>query len=274
MKSQNKSYPVFLLTFFLSFACFSAEPAAQRFSYISIIIDDLGYRLHDDLRAVALPGPVVCAIMPHAPYSSQLAYLAHKQGKDIILHQPLQALKNNELLGPGALTLDMTKQEFTRTFESNIDSLPHLVGINNHMGSLLTQHPGHMDWLMKLIKKRQLIFVDSITSDHSVAAMIAQENNIPYLKRDVFFDNDITVTSILEQFGKLIEIARRRGTAVGIGHPYPETMDVLSRAIQDLGKSGIKLVGLKTLHEHRYKGKKQWQTSSSQSPRVAKNLKL
>jgi len=262
-----------LILLFAFQACFSAEPALKKTSFISIIIDDLGYRLHDDLRAVALPGPVVCAIMPHAPYSTQLAQLAHKQGKDIILHQPLEALQKNDNLGPGALTLEMTEQEFTRTFNSNMDSVPHLIGINNHMGSLLTQHPGHMGWLMKMIKQRNLIFIDSITSDNSIAAMIAFEKNIPYLERDIFFDNVQNISAIRKQFKKLIKIARIRGTAVGIGHPYPQTMDVLSRAIQELDTTSVKLVDLKTLHEKQNRGTKKWQSSSSRSLKVAKNSK-
>lgn len=242
-------------------------------AYISIIIDDLGYRLHDDLRAVALPGPVVCAIMPHAPHSTEIAHLAHKQGKDIILHQPLEALRKNQFLGPGALKLEMTEQEFTKTFESNIKSVPNLIGINNHMGSLLTQHPGHMSWLMKSIKNHHLIFVDSVTSDNSVAAMIAHEKNIPYLERDIFFDNVQSTQAIQSQFNKLLKIARIRGTAIGIGHPYPETMDVLTRAIQGLKGSNIKLVSLKTLYSKHKQGRKKWHTSSSHSLKVVKNSK-
>ncbi len=242
-------------------------------AFISIIIDDLGYRLHDDLRAVALPGPVVCAIMPHAPYSTELAQLAHQQGKDIMLHQPLEALEKNEFLGPGALTLDMTEHEFNHTFRSNIESIPHVTAINNHMGSLLTQHPGHMGWLMLAIKQYNLIFVDSVTSDNSIAAMIAREKNIPYLERDVFFDNVKNPDAIRKQFDKLLDIARLRGTAVGIGHPYPQTMDVLSRAIQDLDATAIQLVDIHSLYRIQNKSKLSWQTSSSPSPRVVKNLR-
>jgi len=251
----------------------TAEPGAVNKAYISIIIDDLGYRLHDDLRAVALPGPIVCAIMPHAPYSAELAQIAFQQGKDVILHQPLEALQKNEFLGPGALTLDMTEKEFLDTFDSNMKSVPHLIGINNHMGSLLTQHPGAMTWLMGSIKRNGLIFIDSITSDNSVAAAIAHEENVPYLERDIFFDNVQNTTAIRRQFDKLISIARIRGTAVGIGHPYPETMDVLSRAIQELDPERVQLVGLKSLHTHRKGGTRKWQTSSSPSLRVVRNSK-
>ncbi len=262
-----------LITFFFTPSAAMAADSNDSTAFISIIIDDLGYRLHDDLRAVALPGPVVCAIMPHAPHSDQIAQLAHKQGKDIILHQPLEALRKNEFLGPGALTLQMTKQEFTSTINSNIESIPNLIGINNHMGSLLTQHPGHMGWLMDSIKSHRLIFVDSITSDLSVAAQIAKERSIPYLKRDIFFDNVQTTTAIKKQFDKLVQVARKGGTAVGIGHPYPQTMDVLSREIQKLARLNIQLVGLKTLYEKRYRNKLTWQTSSSRSHRVVKNSK-
>ncbi|MDX1518964.1 MAG: divergent polysaccharide deacetylase family protein [Gammaproteobacteria bacterium] len=272
LKKRRHILPFFFLL--LAFQpCTGAQPGSSRTAYISIIIDDLGYRLHDDLRAVALPGPVICAIMPHAPYSTQLAELAHQQGKEIILHQPLEALQKNEYLGPGALTLDMTEQEFTRTFRSNMASVPHMIGVNNHMGSLLTQHPGHMGWLMSVIKQHHLFFIDSVTSDNSIAAMIAHEKNIPYLERDIFFDNVQKASAIEKQFGKLLQIARVRGTAVGIGHPYPETMNVLTRVIQELDPGDVKLVGLKSLYSKRNGGSGKWQASSSHSLRVVKNSK-
>ena len=119
---------------------------------ISIIIDDLGYRQKEDLLALSLPGPVAYAILPHAPYTKKMVSIASKNGKEILLHQPMQAYENNELLGPGALTLNMTHKEFVKTLEKNMSSVSNIIGVNNHMGSLLTRHPGHMQWLMNVIK--------------------------------------------------------------------------------------------------------------------------
>ena len=105
-----------------------SNPIAQ--PSISIIIDDLGYKLKEDVRALSLPGPVAYAILPHAPHTQKMVSIASQNGKEILLHQPMQALENNDLLGPGALTLNMTQREFTQTLEININAVQNIIGIN------------------------------------------------------------------------------------------------------------------------------------------------
>ena len=216
---------------------------------ISIIIDDLGYRQKEDLLALSLPGPVAYAILPHAPYTKKMASIASKNGKEILLHQPMQAYKNNELLGPGALTLNMTHKEFVKTLEKNMSSVSNIIGVNNHMGSLLTRHPGHMQWLMNVIKENEYIYVDSLTSTSSVAWEIAEKNKIPFLSRDIFLDNKKDLDYITSKFYELIEIAKKEGTALAIAHPHFNTIKILKKFLDDIDKYGVKLVSIKTLVE-------------------------
>lgn len=186
---------------FIYIHSFFAPGFAEQTSHatISIIIDDLGYRFQEDLRALALPGPVAYAILPHAPHTEKMSQIAYQKGKDILLHQPMQAMEKNKYLGPGALTLNMSRAEFLQTLNINIQKVPNLIGINNHMGSLLTRHPGHMQWLMEKMKSNGQFYVDSLTSDDSVAARLAKENQIPYLTRDVFLDNKLNPGYIRNQ---------------------------------------------------------------------------
>jgi uncharacterized protein len=237
--------------YFVSVSVHAEHPSSP---VIAIIIDDLGYRFEDDLRALSLPGPVAYAILPHAPHTEKMSQIASKKGKDVLLHQPMQAMNQNEYLGPGALTLNMTREEFLQTLNINMLSVPNLIGINNHMGSLLTRHPGHMQWLMETIKLNGQFYVDSLTSDDSVAAKLAKENNIPYLTRDVFLDNKQNPEYIRAQFKELIRVAKRKGSALGIGHPHPSTVDVLSKLLIDVDKHGVKFIGLKPLLHKRIKG--------------------
>ena len=223
---------------------------------ISIIIDDLGYKHQEDLRALALPGPVAYAILPHGPHTQKMSQIATQNGKDILLHQPMQAMHKNQFLGPGALTLNMTREEFIKTLNINIAAVPNLIGINNHMGSLLTRHPGHMQWLMETLKSNGQFYVDSVTSDDSVAARLAKENNIPYLARDVFLDNVQDPVYIGKQFLELIKIAKRKGSALGIGHPHTTTIEVLSQVLVDVDKYGVNFIGLKSLIKQRSKEKR------------------
>ena len=240
----------------ISLSLFSFSVHADRTTpTISIIIDDLGYKYKEDLRALALPGPVAYAILPHAPHTEKMSRIALQRGKDVLLHQPMQAMEQNEYLGPGALTLNMSRDEFLRTLMINMSKVPNLIGVNNHMGSLLTRHPGHMQWLMETIKENKQFYVDSLTSDDSVAARIARENDIPYLTRDVFLDNKQNRKYIRKQFNELIRVAKHKGSALGIGHPHIATVEVLSDVLHDVDKYGVKFIGLKSLIRKRTKGK-------------------
>lgn len=212
---------------------------------------------------MTLPGPVAYAILPHAPHTAKMSQLALQRDKEILLHQPMQAMEKNQFLGPGALTLNMTQTEFSQTLDINMSKVPNLIGINNHMGSLLTRHPGHMQWLMESIKAKGQFYVDSLTSDNSVAARLAKENNIPYLTRDVFLDNQIDASYIRGQFMKLIEVAKRKGSALGIGHPHPATIEVLSQLLNDLDQHNVKFIGLKSLLSKRTSGKTYAQSSGT-----------
>lgn len=211
---------------------------------ISIIIDDIGYRLREDLRAIGLPGQVAFAIMPHSPHARKMSALANEMGKEVLLHMPMQAMEEdkNEFLGPGALTLQMTQEEFNRTLDNGLRSIPHAIGVNNHMGSLLTRHPGHMGWLMASLKNRNKFYIDSVTSSHSVAGAVARENQLPFLSRDVFLDNVQSHNDIQKQFNELVKIAKSKGVAIGIGHPHPATLTVLSKNLLLLDNYGVKLI--------------------------------
>jgi uncharacterized protein len=234
---------------------------------ISILIDDIGYKFKEDLRALALPGPVAYAILPHAPHTQTMSQVAFKKGKDILLHQPMQAevMNKNEFLGPGALTLNMTRKDFLETLNINIRAVPNLIGINNHMGSLLTRHPGHMQWLMETMKKNGQFYIDSVTSDYSVAARLAKENDIPYLTRDIFLDHKQSPAYIRKQFMELVKVAKLQGSALGIGHPHISTINVLSQVLKDVDKYGVKLISVKSLVQKRTKRNKYAQSTRASS---------
>lgn len=237
----------------------AAEPV------VAVVIDDVGDRLGAGLRTVNLPGPVACAFLPQAPHAERLAVRAHELGKEVLLHQPMQALAHNRLLGPGAVTLAMTEQEFLRTIRRNLLALPYVTGINNHMGSLLTRHPGHMTWLMKeLHRQGGMYYVDSRTTHRTVAERMAREVGVPTARRHVFLDNSRRPEAIRQQFHELVRTAKRQGHALAIGHPYPETLQVLEEEIPRLAEQGVKLVpvrALTTLMSERRNS--QWQASWS-----------
>ncbi|MEJ2564665.1 MAG: divergent polysaccharide deacetylase family protein [Gammaproteobacteria bacterium] len=239
---------LFLSLIPLSSGAVAASPLSSHSTpRIAIIIDDIGNNLHLGLRAVRLPGSVTCAFLPHTIYARRLAIAAHKRNKEVMLHLPMQS-EIGKAPGPGALTLDMTRKEFNHTVEGDLAAIPYIAGVNNHMGSLMTQHPGDMRWLMQDINRHgNLFFVDSRTTEYTVAQQVAQENGIPNLRRDVFLDNDQHLAAIAAQFARLIALAKRRGGAVAIGHPHPNTLRFLARQLPRLADEGIELVSASDL---------------------------
>ena len=219
----------------------ASESEDESPAIISIIVDDIGYRLAEGRAIIELPAALTYAVLPNAPHTKQLARLAHQRGKEVMLHMPMQAT-SSEVPEQGALTIDMTEREVASALEQAFSSVPYAIGMNNHQGSLLTQHPGHMKWVMLEMKKNKQFFVDSRTTTQSIAKKIALENGVPSRIRDVFLDHDINKASIEGQFYRLIKLAQKRGYAIGIGHPHPETLAVLEELLPKLDDLNVKIV--------------------------------
>jgi polysaccharide deacetylase 2 family uncharacterized protein YibQ len=219
---------------------------------IAIIIDDLGYRFEAGQRAIKLPGPVSFAVLPGAPRARALAALAFENGKEVLLHLPLQAMSNDAQQEPLGINLDMNRQQFGDTFDRALASVPHAIGVNSHRGSMLTRHPGHMQWLMDEIQARDnLFFVDSFTTHQSVALKIAHETGVDARRRDVFLDPDQEPETVAREFERMKRLALKRGSVVAIGHPYPATLELLERELPKLADEGIELVAISVLVRQR-----------------------
>lgn len=216
---------------------FSA-PASARPALIAIIIDDLGNQLVAGRRTIALDAPLACAVMPYTAYGKLLASEAHAAGKEVMLHLPMQPMQMNRIAGPGEISLDNGASQLRQILDHNLASVPHAVGVNNHMGSLITRHPGHMHWLMDALAERgNLFFIDSRTTEATVAYTVAREAGLPAASRDVFLDDDPSPAAVAAQFDKLRRQALQRGYAIGIGHPYPATLELLERELPVLAAS-------------------------------------
>ena len=246
--------------------------AQENPSYISIIIDDLGYQWRSGQRALEISDDLTFAILPHTPYSVRLATRAHDNGQEVMLHLPMASVHPRRP-GPGAVNVNMPREEFLAQVDSDLAAVPYISGVNNHMGSQVTPSTRHMDWLMQDLQQRGgLFFVDSMTTATSVAAVLARENGLPTLKRDIFLDNTRTPESIHKQFQRLLRLSRQRGWAVAIGHPYPETLALLEAELPRLERMGIRLVPVSQLiHQLKQQGPVLWQASLSPSPQDSKN---
>ena len=229
-------------------AVVAAPAAAATRPRIAIIIDDIGYRLAEGRRAIALPGPIAYAVLPGAPRGSELADLASRNGKEVLLHLPLEAANHDGPVEPESIMLDMSREALHTAFRSALATVPNAVGVSNHQGSLITRHPGHMAWLMQEIRNRQdLYFIDSFTTRHSVALQVAAEAGVPAARRDIFLDHERSIAAVEREFERLKDRARLRGYAIAIGHPFPETLTVLERQLPLLEQQGFELVSVSEL---------------------------
>ena len=227
---------------------FVSQTGAGVTARIAIIIDDLGYQLRSGSRAISLPGPVAYAFLPGTPRAAVLARQAHGLGKEVLLHLPLQARPGERIAEPVGIELDMSRDRVRTVFEEAMSSVPHVIGVNSHRGSLLTRHPGHMEWLMEEIRARDdLFFVDSYTTPDSVALQIAHEWGIDAVKRDVFLDPDRTAETVAREFERMKRLARTQGAVVAIGHPYGNTLSLLERELPKLREHGFDLVTISEL---------------------------
>lgn len=213
------------------------EPAAPA---IAIIIDDLGNQWRHSKRTLDLPGEITLAILPFSPFGTRLAALAEHQGREVILHAPMEPLAHPAWRD--GLRRDMSEAELRHALLQMLEALPTVRGVNNHMGSALTQERVAMGWVMEELAPRDLYFIDSRTSPSSQALASARDRTIPSARRDVFLDNVRSPAAIRRQFDLLIRLAHQRGRAIAIGHPYPETLAFLEDMLPQLEQFGVRLV--------------------------------
>lgn len=207
---------------------------------IVLIIDDMG-NTRRDAEAFSLPSEVTFSILPHTPLSKKFAQRALTQNRDIMLHIPMESLAGNRL-GPGALTSSMHPHLLRETLEEAIDSVPNAIGVNNHMGSKLTQLTLPMRTTMDVLFERNLFFVDSKTTRYSKAINIAEQKGVLHVSRHIFLDHFAESKHIDNQFKRLVRIAKKYGTAIGIGHPYPQTVNYLKSSLPLLSDENVRLI--------------------------------
>ncbi len=239
---------------------------------LAIIIDDVGNNTETAREVLSLPPAVTLSILPRLLASRHTAEAAWRRGHEVMLHQPMAAV-NHRTLGPGALTLDHTRVDLESVLAINLRSVPHAIGINNHMGSLLTGEATSMRWLMEALRRHgKLFFVDSRTNPRSVAQRAARRSGIATARRDVFLDNERDPARIRDRLYQAIRLARLKGSAIAIGHPYPETLEVLRRELPRLHELGVELQPISRVIAYQ-RSPETWHASSSPLPQVAKSSK-
>lgn len=214
---------------------------------VAIIIDDLGYQMEIAERIMNLDYPITVSILPFLPYSSTVAQMAREKNKTVLLHLPMEPHNSNVNPGKGAIFSTMKEEEIRNKMTANFLEIPDIDGINNHMGSKVTENREIMEIVLSEIKERNIFYVDSVTSPYTVGYELSREMGIKTAYRSVFLDNEQEIEYIRSQLQLLKNYAIKNGNAIAIGHPYCNTVDVLYEAKNVLRAEGIEIVRLEEL---------------------------
>lgn len=209
----------------------------------AIIVDDLGDDPVFMRELLAIDLSLTAAVLPTASHAREIAQLAHQAGREVIIHLPMEP-KDYPTSDPGKepLFVNLPARELQNRMRDYISAVPYAVGANNHMGSKFTEDREGMSTVLTAIGERGMYFVDSRTTAATVAYDEAVKLKIPVAERDVFLDNERTVAAISAQIRELAAVARKRGRAIGICHPYPETLAALEQEVSYLAQQGVRIV--------------------------------
>ena len=219
------------------------EPAPGARGRLAILLDDAGQSMDLVDRCSKLPSQVGVAILPFLPSSTETAAAVHETGHEVWLHLPMEPVGYPEdRPGPGAVIVSMDESEVRRTVHTALNTIPHVVGVNNHMGSRATADLRTMTWVMQELKGRGMAFIDSRTTTETMAEVAARSQGVPTGRRHVFLDNDRSERAIELQLAEVVYRARLDGDIIAIGHMNATTIAVLERELPRLASRGADLV--------------------------------
>jgi uncharacterized protein len=220
-------------TLALSITAALAMVAPVHAGKLAIVIDDVGYRPQQENQVMALPVNISVAVLPNAPHAREMATKAHNGGREVLIHMPMAPL-SKQPLEKDTLRPDMSSDEIERIIRDAVSKVPYAVGMNNHMGSAMTSSLFGMQKVMQALSHYNLYFLDSMTIGNSQSMRAAAGTGVKVIKRKVFLDDTQNEADIRVQFNRAIQVARRSGSAIAIGHPHPSTVRVLQQMVYNL----------------------------------------
>jgi len=227
----------------------TTEKAALR-PKIALVIDDLGGERLIARELLEWDLPLTFSILPFTPHAKVIAREAHRKGKEVILHVPMEPHGYPKVRpGEGALLEEMDEESLRRQLVKDIEAVPYIKGASNHMGSRLMEDPEKVKIILSELKRRRLFFLDSRTTPQTVGMNVAQGVGLKAMERSLFIDHSLNEEDIKQRIEKLISLSLSNGKAIGIGHPHPSTVKSLKEMIPKMKEKGIKIVPLSAVME-------------------------
>lgn len=220
-------------------------PAAVK-GKLAVVIDDAGRDLESQHVYESLGIPLTLAVMPNQVHTRDAALSWHAHGLPVILHQPMESVSGIGMESKVILT-SMGDEEIRSLLKSSLSQVPEAVGINNHQGSKATTDRHTMDVVMNELHHRHLFFFDSRTNSTTAADGAAASYGVPYVRNDLFVDNEADVAAISAMIREAAKRAQKYGTYVIIGHCRPKTAEAFRQMVPQLEKEGIQFVYVSSL---------------------------
>ncbi len=217
---------------------------------VAIVIDDLGLEYSISKELLQWEFPLTFSILPFTPYANRIATEAHQTGKEVILHLPMEPQGYpGTKPGEGTLLEEMDEATLLRQLVRDIEEVPYIKGVSNHMGSRMMEDPEKVKVILSELKRRGLYFLDSRTTPQTVGLKVAKSLGLKAMERNLFLDHSLNEEDIKQKIESLIQFSLTHGKAIGIGHPHPSTLKSLKEMIPKMKEKGIELVPLSGIME-------------------------
>ncbi len=194
---------------------------------IAVVITDLGLSGAATETAIQqLPGSVSLAFSPYAKGLDQWTNLARAAGHEVLMDLPMEPIDYPEQ-DPGPYTLLTSIDPRQNLFKMQwlLSRTTGYVGVTNHMGSRFTTSGPDLKPVLDAIKARGLLFLDSRSSDQSIAAKMATDMGMPTTYNSRFIDAEASRDAIDSELDEVEKLAKKTGFAVAMGTAYPVTME-------------------------------------------------
>jgi len=218
---------------------------------VAVVIDDFGYKMDETINDfLNIPFPITFAIIPGTDYAQQIAKKAHEAGYDILIHLPMEPLRSKVEQDGFTIMANMSERQVEQIVKKSMEVIPNAIGVNNHMGSKATANRMTMARLMRVLKKYNLLFLDSLTNRKSVAYQLANQTGVSALRMTTYLDNPNNSKTVSQKLEGVINNLDRAPNPIIIGHSRKETAQILTEEIPRWAYSGVSFVRLNQLLEN------------------------
>jgi len=245
----SRRYPTHRITITQPVRADRPPPPAEGKPQLALVIDDFGYSKNETVKSfLTIDLPLTISVLPSLPHSRYVLERARSLGKETLLHLPMEA--ESEPAGAGSVGTAMSEESIRELVEQYLRESKGIAGVNNHQGSLATQDRRVMTAVIAVLKGRGLFFLDSLTSSKSIAYNTARSLDVRTARNDLSLDANTEDPAVVEErLVRLIAMARRTGSAIGIGHPKRWTYEAIAASEKLFKESGVELVFVSELVE-------------------------